>query len=340
MPMKTTLGAGLRRLSAHKKGIVLAYAVNLAVAGIVLLPFMTIFEESLEGGLYNEKLLENLDYDWYQLFSERVSGFASTFSPGLTGYGPFLRNLEALLEFSLTALPGLLVALGFIYVLANTYVNAAFIGSLAMDPGGTTVREFLRTGGEFMGRFFRLSLLSLFAFFAVNSLILEPVRAMAHELAVSSLTDRIAFYWELGVYCLALPLLLLLNMIFDYAKITLAQGNRTSSFLALCSALRFVWTYPGNALLLYAVLILLGTAGVFVFVSVESWIPPAGIPGMAVAIGVQQLYLAFRIAMRLYFYSAQTQFYLDREEAFLNAFPAETASAPDDHAQVFGDSTV
>lgn len=89
---------GWQLLRRHKKAGIYFYLANLVVASLLLFPFMQVFEDSLGPGLYREKLVGELDYDWYGLFQDRVTGFASTLAPWVLGAGPFARNLELLLD--------------------------------------------------------------------------------------------------------------------------------------------------------------------------------------------------------------------------------------------------
>ncbi|MCZ6486524.1 MAG: hypothetical protein O6826_12585 [Acidobacteria bacterium] len=307
------LQEGWQLLRRHKKAVIYLYLANLFVASLLLFPFMQVFEDSLGPGLYREKLVGELDYDWYGLFQDRVTGFASTFAPWVLGGGPFARNLELLLDGELTQLPWAIISLGVLYILLNSFLLAAAVGSFALEPQGTGIRQFFRNGGLFFGRFFRLAVLAVLAFWFVASWMVEPLGDLVEYLTNQALTDRVAFYWNLARYLIVLGIFLFLNMLFDYAKIQTAVENRTSVLLAFISAVRFCVRYFFAAFGFYLLITALGLAWVILYTSLEGLLPQQSWGTILLAIIGQQLYLMGRLMVKLLFYSGQMQFYLGKE---------------------------
>ncbi len=312
--MLAILKQGWKQLKDHKKSVFYLYLANLLVAGLLVVPFMQIFEDSLGPGLYREKLVGQLDYDWYTLFTDRVTGFASTFTPWVLGAGPFARNLEVLLDGELTRLPWVIVSLGTLYVLLNSFLLAAAVGSLALDPQGTSFREFFRNGGMFFGRFFRLAVLAVLAFWVLGSWIVEPLSDLGEKLSNAAVTDRGAFYLNLTRYSIVLVIFLFLNMLFDYAKIKTALEDRTSVLVAFFSALKFCTTHFLVSFGFYLLITALGLAWVVLYTGIEWLLPQQSWPTILLAVIAQQLYMGGRITVKLLFYSGQMQLYLKRKE--------------------------
>jgi hypothetical protein len=311
--MTQALQQGWRLLIRHKKAILFLYLANLMVAGLLLFPFMEAFDRSLGAGLYREQMVSSIDYDWYTLFRDRVTGFASTFAPWVMGAGPFAKNLESLLDGELAEFPWEILSLGGLYVFVQTFLLAAAVGSFALDPKGTSTREFFRNGGTFFGRFFRLSVLALLTFWLINSWIIGPLTSLVKDLAEGALTDREAFYWNLSRYLLLLVIFMVVNMIFDYARIKAAVEDRTSTVLSFLSGISFCKRYFLSAFSLYLVIAGLGVAGVLVYIGVEHVLPQQTWIPILLAILWQQLYLIGRLSVKLFFYTCQMQFYSERE---------------------------
>jgi hypothetical protein len=304
------LKRGWEQLKNHKKAVFYFYFANLLVAALLLMPFMQVFEDSLGPGLYRDKLEGRLDYDWYTLFTDRVTGFASTFTPWVLGVGPFARNLEVLLDGKLIRLPWGIVSLGGLYILLNSFLLAAAVGSLALDPQGTSFREFFRNGGMFFGRFFRLAILSILAFWLVGSWIVEPLSDLGEKLTNVAVTDRGAFYWNLTRYLIVLVIFLFLNMLFDYAKIKIALEDRTSALVAFLSALKFCTIHFLITFGFYLVIVALGLVWVVLYAGIEWLLPQQGWLTVLLAAIVQQFYMVGRLTVKLFFYSGQMQLYL------------------------------
>jgi len=313
------LKQGWNQLGNHKKTVFYFYFANLLVAALLLVPFMQVFEDSLGPGLYRDKLVGQLDYDWYMLFTDRVTGFASTFTPWVLGAGPFARNWEVLLDGELTRLPWIIVSLGTLYMLLNSFLLAAAVGSLALDSKGTSLREFFRNGGMFFGRFFRL------AFWFVGSWIVEPLSDLGEKLTNAAVTDRGAFYWDVSRYGIVLVIFLFLNMLFDYAKIKTALEDRTSVVVAFFSALKFCTTSFFSCFGFYLLITVVGLAWVVLYTGIEWLLPQQSWLTILMAIIVQQLYMMGRLTVKLLFYSGQMQFYLKRKET-LSVVPENSSS--------------
>ncbi len=307
-------GWELRR--RHKKAVIYFYLANLLVASLLLFPFMQVFEDSLGPGLYREELEGDLDYDWYGLFQDRVTGFASTFAPWVLGAGPFARNLELLLDGELTELPWAIISLGVFYILLNSFLLAAAVGSFALEPQGTSIRQFFHNGGMFFGRFFRLAVLAVLTFWFVGTWMVEPLGDLAEYLTNQALTDRGAFYWNGARYLIVLGTFLFLNMLFDYAKIQTAVENRSSVLLAFLSAVRFCVRNLFAAFGFYLLITVLGLAWVILYTGIEGLLPQQSWGAILLAIIGQQLFLMGRLVVKLLFYSGQMQFYLRKEMSY------------------------
>ena len=313
MKLMKALFAGWKLLTHHKKAILFLYLANLIVAALLLIPFMETFERSLGPGLYREQMVSSLDWDWFTLFRDRVTGFASTFAPWVMGAGPFAKNLETMLDGELAEFPWEILSLGGLYLFLQTFLLAAALGSFALDPKGTSTREFLRNGATFFGRFFRLSLLALLTFWLIDSWIIGPLGSLAEEMVEGSLTDREAFYWNLSRYLVLLAIFMVANMLFDYAKIKAAVEDRTSMILSLLSGVSFCKKYFLSAFTLYLLIAAAGVVGVLVYTGVEHVLPQQTWFPILLAIVWQQLYVIGRLSMKLFFYTSQMQFYRERE---------------------------
>lgn len=328
--LRWTLKRGLRLLLAHKKAILLAYALNLALAVVVVAPFASSFEKSLGGGLYRTSMVERIDYDWYSLVQDGGDQLLASFSPAVTGFGPFLRNLDGLVLGRLDRLPPLLVAVGLLYILLNTFLSAAAFGSFAKDPKGLSFRDFHRRGGEFFGRFLRLTLLSLLSFAILSAWIMEPVRDLTDRITDGVSVDRSVFQWDLATFLVLLFLLSILNMVFDYAKIVTTTEDRSSVFLSLLSASTFCVTYAAPVYVLHLSIAALGVVWILCWVTLEQWVPQTAWAGVLFAIGLQQICFIGRLAFRFYFYSTQMEFFLENELLYRGESPDPTTQpAPD-----------
>ncbi len=311
--MLKALSLGLATLRLHKKSIVLPYLANLLVGLTLAVPFAFQFEAMLDEGAYHQRMLAGMDFVWTEWFRDQDSGLGSTFGPTLLGMAPFLHHLELILTGDLFRLPVLLLTVGLLYLLVHSFMTASILGSLANDPGGTTVREFLKNGSEFFGRILRVRLLSLSVLALGVWLIGLPMGEWAVHLALTAPTDRRAFGIAVGFQGLVLVVLLCLKLLSDYAKITVAQQDRSSVFLAYLSALGFCLSNFLPAAGLYLSLVAAGVVWALLHTGLDSLMPQASALGILSGLLLQQVYIGGRLAVRACFLCSQSHFFLQRE---------------------------
>src|SRR6185503_7135719 len=109
-------------------------------------------------------------------------------------------------------------------------------------------------------------------------------------------------FWRVALYVLFGALLVVVNVIFDYAKIRLVVEDRRSALGALSAAMRFVWRRRGPVAALYAV------NSVVFLILIALWSIVA--PGAGLTIGIAflagQLFVLARLAMKLQFLASET----------------------------------
>ena len=320
MTLTGCVAQGWRNVSAHKKSILYLYLVILGSASILLLPFMESFESSLGAGVYRERLVTALDYDWYQLFRDRARGAAESFGPWVLGAGPFLHTLEVLLEDGFGKLPPAVLGAVAIYLLMQTFVLSAAVSSLHLHPGGGSTRVFLRNGADFFGRFLRLSVLALILYWCLRQA-LTPVDGWVDSYSAAAATEVTGFYLSLARYFLVLVLVLLLDLILYYARIKVVLEDRTSILLAVVAAAGFVKRNFLGATGLYLLLACFTLVWAGLYLGVDTLAVDDSRGGILVLFVVQQIHMLGRMALKLLGFGAQIQFVKSRDPWFRDREP-------------------
>lgn len=327
MTLTGCVAQGWRNLSAHKKSILYLYLAILGSASILLLPFVESFESSLGTGLYRERLVTVLDYDWYELFRDRTRGIADSFGPWVLGAGPFLHTLEVLLEDGFGKLPSAVFGAAAIYLLLHTFVLSAAVSSLHLHPGGGGTREFLRNGAEYFGRFLRLSVLSLLLYACLRQVLL-PVDGWVDSFSAGAATEVTGFYLSLGRYLLVLVLVLGLDLILDYARIKVVLEDRTSILLAVVAAARFCKTNFLGAGGLYLLLVGFTLVWAGLYLGFDSLVADDSWGGILVVFLAQQVQVVGKMALKLLGFAAQIQFVKSRDPWFRDRAGGGTFLSP------------
>jgi hypothetical protein len=143
---------------------------------------------------------------------------------------------------------------------------------------------FFGACGVFFFRFLRLSMIAV------------PLYAALFVIVYPALPDG-----ELPGYVLLAPMVILLHVIFDYAKVRMVVEDRRSAVGAVTAAIRFVARHPGATLAIMAVNAALAGA--------TWWLAAAAAIGTTAAV---YAYLLARVLLRLIFAASQISLFQGR----------------------------
>ncbi|MGH9218412.1 MAG: hypothetical protein ACRD1W_03875 [Vicinamibacterales bacterium] len=276
---------------------------------LIALPFAMMLQgllgDHLGASLAAESAAEGVNYDWWNEFLAQTSGVGVSFVPAILGFAAVMKNLSALADT--TALPPVIA----IAVSAHTIVSLFLIGGvldrLARDRA-IGAGAFFSACGVYAVRFFRLAIIAT----AVYWVLCVPYHQwLFDELYLTLIEDvtveRTAFAYRAILYVLFLVPLLLVNLIFDYAKVRAVVEDRRSMIGALTAGWRFVRRHPLSAGALYALdaLLLVLVIGLYYLAA-----PAANQNAVAFAIG--QLYIVLRVIVRLQFAASQIALFQGR----------------------------
>ncbi len=273
---------GNRQTGRYWQALLIIFLFNLVVALLLTLPFRHIWGQAVGYSLAGKELASewNMNYLINFFIANRASLDASQPAP-------------------------LILGVGIIYLLVNTFFAGGVIGLFRREER-FTLESFFREAGRWFWRFLRLLLISLL-FIGVIFLVNLLWKGVAGAALKESANEPLIFWMTILRYGVVIFLLLLVNMVFDYAKIsTVVEGSRRMLRTTL-SAFGFVFSHLGRTLGLYYLLVFLGAILLALYLSVSHWLLPASIV-MLVFIW-QQLYSAARVWVRLLFFSSQMALY-------------------------------
>lgn len=254
----------------------LVWALTLAFAALVVLPAAALLGTNLGHSLYAAQMLGNFDMSWIREFQLQTAG-----AP-------------------LTSLPPLIIALALGYLILMTFLNG---GALAVFTGTTT---FWSGCGRYFSRLARLLPYALLCYglvFAVN-LGLEKAGKQIWD---SSMEERPFDIYGWARALVILLLVLLVNMIFDYAKIRIVAADAPSAWRAALGALRFVWRNFGRTASTYALVSLAGLALAAAWWMLSGVLPRTTIAWLVIVLLAQQACVLARVWIRLLYLASGTE---------------------------------
>jgi len=328
--MIEALGEGFRAVRRNSGLAVLLLVINLALAAVLAVPLAGVLERDLQQTDSAANMMYGFDFAWWSHWWDEQKGWTGSFGPEIFGAGFAFRNLELLLQGDLPArllsparreesgdepdptrpraIDPVILGLGVIYLLLQTFLAGGLLGVFRAPQGGWTVRGLLHGSGFYFGRFLRLALLALLAaglVFGLNG----PFARWADGQAREAVSERAALAWSLGRHGLLLLALLLVHMISSYAKVVMVVEERSSALLAFLSSMSFCLRNLGRAAGQYVTVGALGGLLILVWSAVDSRWETVGYRTQIIALALGQVFVLSRIGLRLSLLAAQVALY-------------------------------
>ena len=281
------------------------YSLTLLVALPLSLALRGMIAAHLGDSVVADTLASGTNYDWWQEFSAQASGLGTTFVPSIIGFGAVLNNISGLLDN-----------------LAAGHDDRRRHGGVAgplVVPERRRARSLRPHAGHARARVLRRVRHALLA--------LSPPRASSSDSRIAVLfgyvhpwlfddlypwatrdmtVERSAFAVRVVGYLVFGTLLIVFNLVFDYARVRIVVEDRRSAIGALVAGARFVRRHPA-AVRLY----LLNGACFVLLALVYALVAPGAPPGLAIwiALAIGQLYILLRHYVKLLFYASQVSFF-------------------------------
>jgi hypothetical protein len=298
---------GLNRLARAPWIWAGAWVVTLAMSLPMALVLREMLAAHLGDSLAAQAAASGVNWDWWQEFRGQAAGLGTTFTPSILGFAAVLGNLSDLADNE--TLPRVIAGVIAAWLLVWSFLAGGVLDRYARNRVVGSTGFFTACGTHFW-RLLRLGVIAWVLYGALFSwlhplLFDEGVYAWATQDMTS---ERQAFAVRAGLYALFAALLVLVNLVVDYARVRIIVEDRRSAIFAVSAAIRFVRRHWGGVVALYA----LNTVGFLLVIAVYALLAPgAGRAGWMAwaALLVGQIYIALRIGVKLGFYATQTAFF-------------------------------
>jgi hypothetical protein len=303
MVVTTAFRDGARRVRGAPMMLIGLFAVTLLMALPLSYVLRTMLEAHLGASLAANAAAAGTNYDWWQEFLSQASGIGQTFVPSIIGFGAVLDNMEGILDN--LPLASAILGITAVWLLVWSFLSGGIIDRLARARR-TRSHGFFAACGMHFWRLLRLGVIAwlayAFLFRYVHGWIFNGlVAGLTHDVTV----ERTAFAYRVAGYLLFGALLLVVNIVFDYARIRLVVEDRRSGLGALLASGRFVRRHVTRVVGLYA----LNALAFLLLILIYAFVAP-GAPGgrlsTAVALAIGEAYIMARLYLKLLFYASET----------------------------------
>lgn len=293
--IRQALLEGLVHVRGARRYLGLAYLASLALALPLAAALATTLEHSFGRGETNERMRDGFDSLWYQGFSGRAEGLASTFDPSIVGIGAVFNGLDALVTGRLLEHNAAIVGVGLIYLAVWTFLAA---GLLSRFCGRSDERSFFAQAAHHFPRFAVLAAAAGLLYYVVFGPLHTGLGKLVDDINREQLDERVHFAWVVGKYAVLWSIAWTISLVFDYARVVAVRDELPPLAVNLRRALGIVLRNKLRTYGLSVCLFVLSVAAMMVYWMVA---PDAmgGSPfGILVAFLIGQAYLLVRIGLR------------------------------------------
>ena len=253
-----------------------------------------------------DAMADGVAWDWWQQFSSQATGLERSFTTSVIGFAAVLANLSALLDGD--GQEPVIVAVVLTYLVVWAVFSGGVLDRYARNRA-TRSAGFFSACGLYGSRLLRLAIIAAltygFLFGVVHGWLLDDLYdGMTRNLTV----ERQAFAVRAALYLVFGLLLVVVSLVFDYARVRAVVEDRRSMLGALVAGWRFVRRRPGMCAGLY---LANGLVWLSVMSSYALLAPGAGStgPSLWLAFLVGQGFLMARLASKLLFYAAEVAYF-------------------------------
>lgn len=310
---KIRAAAALRDGISRVNGAPVILACVFLVTLCASLPFGLALRNALRSHLGDSMIAEQVaagvNVQWWNEFLAQAGPLGKTFQPTIIGFAAVLDNISAFADAS--ARPAPLLWLGAAYLLLWLFLAGGILDRYARARP-TRSYEFFTACGVYFARFLRLApfmALAYYVLFAVVHPMLfdDTYAALTRDVTV----EQTAFLIRIAIYVVFGVLLLIVNIVFDYAKARAVIEDRRSMVGAIIAGARFALRNAAAVTTLYVLtgFLFIALLGLYAIAAPSA---DAGSTRAWMGVLIGQIYLLGRLWIRLVFFASETALFQGR----------------------------
>ncbi len=210
---------------------------------------------------------------------------------------------------SLPMLFMLVATLGIVYVVLTLLSTGGTLAVFSSAERRFTAPVFFRGCGVYFWRFFRLLIVAVIFYgifvMALNGVLTSLVDKLTKSWTQERLVRLVSWAKVLGVAFV----FVVVNMIFDYAKVRLVVDEGRSAVMAAFRSIKFVFRNFKQTLALFLFCMLLGLLFIVIYNPLEHLLPQNTKRWIIVVFILQQFFILARVYVRMTFFSSEVLLY-------------------------------
>lgn len=289
--IKSILIESFRQVFYNFKFVILIWGLNFVTALVLSMPIYYLLSTQLNHSLLGEKVALEFDHIWFIQFLNKY-------------------------DVNLGELPYMFYLLVGVYLLIQTFYSGGLIAVFNTPKKNHTV-DFFFGGVKYWLRFTRVLLVSLIFFIAaliVNDLLGDFI-TWGFQHSENVMAD---FVLRSIRYLLLLFFILVITIISDYSKVSLAVDDDRKVLRKIMSTMFFLKNNASKIFILFLIVGSFGAIGAIIYNIVSGTIPKAPFYFLILSFILQQMLIIFRLLIRMLFFATEVNIYKDlsAEEIF------------------------
>ena len=306
MSPRAAFREGLHRVNGAPVLLAGTFAITLLVSLPLAYALEGMIAAHLGSSLAADAAASSTNPEWWREFQAQATGLGTTFVPTITGFGAVLNNLSGFLDLAQPA--ATIIGVTVAWVVLWSFLTGGIVDRLARAKR-TRSQGFFGACGLHFWRLLRLGVAALIVYAILFRYVHGWIFDDAYEALTRDVTlERTAVAIRLTGYAIFGALLILCNVIFDYARIRIIVEDRRSALGAVLAGGRFVARHLAQVLGLYLLNALAFLLLVILYAAVVPGAPRSGI-AMWLTLGLGELYILGRHYLKLLFYASETAFF-------------------------------
>ena len=268
----------------NKKLWFLLWLMNGLMAGVAALPVFGVLNAELKNSLMTSSLVDRFSLDFATEFTFK---YWDSLPSGLM----------------------LIVALGIVYVVLTLLTTGGTLAVFSSTDRRFKASVFFRGCGTYFWRFFRLFIVAAI-FYGIFVVALNGVlSSLLNKLTKPWTQERLVLLVSWTRLLAVAFVFIVVNMVFDYAKVRLVVDEGRSAVKAAFRSIKFVFKNFKRTLALFLFCMLLGLLFIVIYNPLEHVLPQNTRRWIIIVFVLQQLFILARIYVRLTFFSSEVLLY-------------------------------
>jgi hypothetical protein len=310
--MKTgqALSSGMALVQRYIKIVPLIYTFNLVLALILTIPLFTTLQDDFGRHEIRTEWVSGFGMDWWASLDLETAGLEKTVQPSLTsGWGRTLEAIEPVLTGRVEPLGIWILVMAVVYLVVSAFLNGGLVAFFADEKRDFTIQRYFSFSSYYFHHFIALATTAVLAFALLYWFVVPAWFDLIGALTTDTSSGMMRTLLHLLGYAIWFFILILIDMIFDYAKFILVDQKKESAWASIGLAATFVVGHLGQTLRLYCLLVALAVVLTLGMAGLESVLPQGQFFLILVIVLIHQVFLLAKIWLRLVFYGSQFRLY-------------------------------